>query len=73
MQDYVSFVKQNPRYEEAVKQNQSPQDYFSELQKAGYATDPDYANKVISVYEGEQFKRYSAEPLSTSGAVGDMK
>ena len=58
MQDYVGFVKQNPRYEEAVKQSQSPQDYFSELQKAGYATDPDYANKVLSVFESEQLKQY---------------
>ncbi|GAC20852.1 flagellar assembly peptidoglycan hydrolase FlgJ [Paraglaciecola arctica] len=58
MQDYVGFVKQNPRYEEAVKQSQSPQDYFTELQKAGYATDPDYANKVLSVLDGEQLKRY---------------
>jgi flagellar protein FlgJ len=58
MQDYVGFVKQNPRYEEAVKQSQSPRDYFSELQKAGYATDPDYANKVLSVFESEQLKQY---------------
>ena len=67
MQDYVGFVKQNPRYEEAVKQSQSPQDYFSELQKAGYATDPDYANKVMAVFEGEQFKQYSPEKLSDRG------
>ncbi|MFT6283652.1 MAG: flagellar protein FlgJ [Arenicella sp.] len=63
MQDYVGFVKQNPRYEDAVKHSQSPQDYFSELQKAGYATDPDYANKVIAVFEGEKFKQYSPEKL----------
>ncbi len=73
MQDYVGFVKQNPRYEEAVKQSRSPQDYFSELQKAGYATDPDYAQKIISIFEGEQFKRHAAEKLSTLGAPGNMK
>jgi flagellar protein FlgJ len=73
MQDYVGFVKQNPRYEEAVKQIQSPQTYFSELQKAGYATDPQYANKVISVFEGEQFKRYLAEPSNTSNAEENLK
>jgi flagellar protein FlgJ len=67
MQDYVGFVKQNSRYEDAVKQSQSPQDYFSELQKAGYATDPDYANKVIAVFEGEQFKQYSLEKFSDRG------
>jgi flagellar protein FlgJ len=58
MRDYVGFVKQNPRYEEAVKQSQSPQGYFSELQKAGYATDPDYANKILSVFESKQLKQY---------------
>lgn len=69
MQDYVSFVQQNPRYEDAVKQSQSPQDYFSELQKAGYATDPNYADKVIAVFEGEQFKQYSAEQVSDKGQM----
>jgi flagellar protein FlgJ len=58
MQDYVKFIQQNPRYEQATNQSGSAQGYFSELQKAGYATDPNYADKVISVFEGEQFKRY---------------
>jgi len=73
MQDYVSFVQQNTRYEEAVKQSQSPQDYFSELQKAGYATDPNYANKVISVFEGEQLKQYSVPQLSIKTTADDMQ
>ena len=67
MQDYVGFVKQNPRYENAVKHSQSPENYFSELQKAGYATDPNYADKVMAVFEGEQFKQYSPEKLSDRG------
>jgi flagellar protein FlgJ len=69
MQDYVVFVKQNPRYNEAVNQSQSTLNYFSELQKAGYATDPEYANKVINVFEGEQLKRYSAELLNTADNI----
>lgn len=72
MQDYVSFVQKNTRYQEALKQSQSPQGYFTELQKAGYATDPNYANKIISVLEGEQFKRYSAEQVSTKSTVDGM-
>ena len=67
MQDYVGFVKQNPRYEDAIKQSRSPEHYFSELQKAGYATDPDYANKIIAVFEGEQFRQYSPDKMSTRG------
>ena len=58
MHDYVNFIQKNPRYEQAVSQTDSPQSYFSELQKAGYATDPEYANKVISVFESEKFKRF---------------
>ncbi|MGK0267853.1 MAG: flagellar protein FlgJ [Paraglaciecola sp.] len=73
MQDYVGFVKQNSRYEAAVKHSKSPLDYFSELQKAGYATDPDYAKKVITVFEGEQLKSYSAALLNTSDAVGNIE
>lgn len=53
LHDYISFVKSNPRYENAVKQTESPQQYFTELQQAGYATDPAYAEKVMSVYNGD--------------------
>ncbi|WP_340679512.1 flagellar assembly peptidoglycan hydrolase FlgJ [Paraglaciecola sp.] len=53
LQDYVNFVKQNPRYEEAINNSQHAPRYFTELQQAGYATDPEYANKVVSVLNGD--------------------
>lgn len=49
LKDYVSFVKDNPRYQEAVNNASEPGNYFSALQKAGYATDPEYADKIMSV------------------------
>ncbi|MDT0628210.1 flagellar assembly peptidoglycan hydrolase FlgJ [Alteromonas sp. W364] len=52
MRDYVDFIKSNPRYEKAVQQTETPQDYFKALQEAGYATDPQYAEKVMSVFNG---------------------
>ena len=52
MDDYVDFIKSNPRYDEAVQKTETPQDYFKALQKAGYATDPNYADKVMSVFNG---------------------
>lgn len=55
MADYVSFVKQNPRYKEAVENTQDPKAYFSALQQAGYATDPNYAKKVMSVLGSSAF------------------
>ena len=48
-QDYVNFIKSNPRYAKAL-QAKTPEEYARELQKAGYATDPRYAEKIISIY-----------------------
>lgn len=46
--DYAKLIKESPRYEkaESVAQSGSPMAYASALQKAGYATDPDYAKKL---------------------------
>lgn len=52
--DYVSFIKQNPRYSDAIKQVGSPDKYIQELQKAGYATDPRYAEKVMAIYNSNK-------------------
>lgn len=53
MDDYVDFIKSNPRYEQAVQKTDTPEDYFKALQQAGYATDPKYAEKVMSVFNGD--------------------
>ncbi len=50
--DYVRFIKTNPRYQQALKVSSNPEQYMHELQKAGYATDPEYARKVMRVYKG---------------------
>ncbi len=49
--DYVDFIKSNPRYQDALKQVGNGGRYLHELQRAGYATDPNYANKVMSIYQ----------------------
>ncbi|PCK33234.1 flagellar assembly peptidoglycan hydrolase FlgJ [Pseudoalteromonas piscicida] len=48
-EDYVSFIKGNPRYEQALDKVNDSHAYLNELQEAGYATDPNYANKIKSV------------------------
>lgn len=58
MQDYSSFVKNSPRYADAVQQADDPQAYFESLQKAGYATDPNYAKKVMSIMNSDTFARF---------------
>jgi len=45
--DFASFILNNPRYQQARQHASQPDQFIRELQKAGYATDPNYANKVI--------------------------
>ncbi len=44
--DYAQLITQSPRYAQASQQTASVQAYASGLQRAGYATDPDYAAKL---------------------------
>ena len=44
--DYARLINDNPRYEKARGQTHSAHAYAAELQKAGYATDPQYAAKL---------------------------
>ena len=44
--DYARLINDNPRYEKAREKTQSAVAYATELQKAGYATDPQYAAKL---------------------------
>ena len=46
--DYVRFLKGNPRYAEAIRPGSSVQQFAQGLQKAGYATDPQYAEKLTA-------------------------
>jgi flagellum-specific peptidoglycan hydrolase FlgJ len=49
IKDHSYFLLQNPRYKAAgVFDAATPQDQARALQAAGYATDPDYATKLIS-------------------------
>lgn len=47
--DYMRLVVSNPHYK-GVLSSKSPAEFFQELQKSGYATDPAYASKVASVF-----------------------
>lgn len=47
--DYVSFLENNGRYATALGKTANPDEFFRELQRAGYATDPQYARKVSQI------------------------
>lgn len=53
--DYVNFIQSNSRYDKALQEGGTASNYLRELQQAGYATDPKYAEKIESIMNRPQF------------------
>ena len=47
--DYANLLRANPRYQSVLAQGQDATRFAQGLQQAGYATDPNYAQKLASV------------------------
>ena len=47
--DYAGMLSGNPRYASVMQQTDNPAGMAHALQKSGYATDPKYAEKLVSV------------------------
>ncbi len=64
--DYARLITDNPRYEkaQAIAKSGSAQAYAAELQKAGYATDPQYASKLSRAIQST----LSVAPRTPTGA-----
>ncbi|HED36004.1 MAG TPA: flagellar assembly peptidoglycan hydrolase FlgJ [Gammaproteobacteria bacterium] len=68
--DYARFILENPRYQQALEYGYDAKAYARELQKAGYATDPEYANKINRIRNDEvlqgrvELKKLSKVPLT---------
>ncbi|MDD5030991.1 MAG: flagellar assembly peptidoglycan hydrolase FlgJ [Rhodoferax sp.] len=54
LRDYARLITQSPRYAHASQQTGSAFAFASSLQKAGYATDPNYAAKLSRAIETTQ-------------------
>ncbi len=67
--DYVQFLKQNPRYQQALDRVDSNEGFVTELQKAGYATDPAYAAKILSILGQEQLSSLAASKAIQTSAL----
>jgi flagellar protein FlgJ len=51
--DYVDFLQSRSRYAGALRNAEDPAAYIRSLQKAGYATDPKYADKVLNIMNNQ--------------------
>ena len=47
--DYVKFLNENPRYETALQHQGNSENFIKGIHQAGYATAPNYADKVLRV------------------------
>lgn len=54
--DFVDFLKSNGRYQPALKEAGDSERFLQNLQKAGYATDPNYADKILNILKSDKFK-----------------
>ena len=49
--DYLDFLQDNPRYHDVLNVAEDPHKFADGLQTAGYATDPDYAQKIKQIVD----------------------
>ena len=69
--DYVNFLRTNSRYTDALRhQSNKAGDhvFIKDLHKAGYATDPDYADKVLDILKRDSMQGH-AKAINTSEVV----
>lgn len=54
--DFARLLAKSPRYREALAAGGNPQAYVESMARSGYATDPDYGNKLNQVLNGGTLK-----------------
>ncbi len=67
LQDYAALVGSKPRYATALNTGSDVRAFATGLQKGGYATDPDYVNKLAGL--AAQLKSGAPGPIAQLGAV----
>lgn len=59
--DYTHFLQNNSRYSEALSNAEDPEKFMLSLQKASYATDQHYSEKVMGIYASPKFNHLFEE------------
>ncbi|MGH8612067.1 MAG: flagellar assembly peptidoglycan hydrolase FlgJ [Gammaproteobacteria bacterium] len=61
IKDFVSLMKNSPRYAKALSKARGPAAFLRGLQQAGYATDPNYSRKLESIMNSRLMRVAAAE------------
>jgi len=64
--DYAAFLNNNPRYDDVRGHGDDVAGFARALQASGYATDPDYADKLTRVLESPTMRRIVSELKNSS-------
>ena len=51
--DFAALLKNSPRYKDALAAGTNAQTYVARIGSSGYATDPDYGNKLNEILNGD--------------------
>lgn len=70
MEDYANFLRTNPRYSDVFRQDNF-EDQAKAVAAAGYATDPNYADSLISIGRNLDLAPYSASQAAESVSYGN--
>lgn len=72
--DYANLLHNNPRYAGVVNNGKDAAGFARGLQKAGYATDPEYANKLMRLINGPSLKQAAIDmPVNVAAAKIDTR
>lgn len=55
-EDFANFLQSSDRYSDALAKSENSAHFLNGLQDAGYATDPNYADKIQNVMKHKAFK-----------------
>lgn len=59
--DYVAFLEANPRYRDVLASADQPAEFARKLQEAGYATDPQYGDKIRQIMNRDSLMTLSMD------------
>lgn len=68
VEDYVRVIRDNPRYSAALGTGTDVRAFATALQRGGYATDPQYADKLMATFE-----KVSVRQSLAADAPADVK
>ncbi len=54
--DYINVLKKNERYNDALNKTSDPKQFIQALHNAGYATDPNYSEKILKIFSSKSFQ-----------------